>query len=59
MPEVDLIEIGCNYHLIRCPHCHKQSVQPWPGEMILFGAAKCTHCGREFVIALNEPRLGA
>ncbi len=24
--------------------------------MILFTTAKCTHCGREFLIVLNEPR---
>jgi hypothetical protein len=28
-----------------------------PGEMILFATARCTHCGREFLIALNKPRL--
>jgi len=56
MPEVDLIELGFDRHLIKCPHCQKQSVHDWPGTMILFSPAKCTHCDKQFVIALNEPR---
>jgi transposase-like protein len=56
MQDDDLIEIGPNKHLIQCPHCQKQTVHQWPGETILFSTAKCMHCGRGFVIALNQPR---
>jgi transcription elongation factor Elf1 len=57
MSEGDLIDIGSNKHLIECQHCQKQTVHHCPGDMILFAAAKCSHCGREFLIALNKPRL--
>jgi transposase-like protein len=56
MPEVDVIELGLNRHFIQCPHCQKQAILRWPGIMILFSNFKCTHCGRDFVIALNQPR---
>ncbi len=56
MPEVDVIELDLNRHLIRCPHCQGQGVVHWPGAMILFGNFRCNHCERHFVIALNEPR---
>jgi DNA-directed RNA polymerase subunit RPC12/RpoP len=56
MSEGDLIELGCNRHEIQCPHCQKQTVRNWPGNMILFATATCTHCGRKFLIALNEPQ---
>jgi transposase-like protein len=56
MPEIDLIELRLNRHLIECPHCQEQTVHNWPGTVILFSPAKCTHCGKRFVIALNQPR---
>lgn len=56
MSEGDLIDLRLDKHLIRCPHCQKQMVHNWPGTMILFAAAKCTHCGKNFLIALNEAR---
>jgi transposase-like protein len=59
MSEVDLIHFGFDKHLIKCPHCQKQVVLPWSGTMILFSPAKCAHCAREFVIALNQPRPGS
>jgi transposase-like protein len=59
MSEGNLIHISVNRHLIKCPHCQKQTVQNWSGNMILFAPAKCSHCGKEFVIALNEPRRGS
>ncbi len=52
----DLINLSFDRHLIKCPHCQEQSVHNWSGNMILFTTAKCTHCGREFLILLNEPR---
>jgi transposase-like protein len=55
MPEADIIQLGFIRHLIKCPHCEKQTVQRWPGEMILYAPAKCKQCGEEFVIVLNEP----
>jgi transposase-like protein len=58
MSEVDLIHLGFDKHLIKCPHCQKQTVHPWSGTMILFSPAKCAHCGRAFVIALNQPLPG-
>jgi transposase-like protein len=56
MPEDDSIDLGLNKHLINCPHCQKQTVHPWSGSTILFSPAKCAHCGRDFVIVLNQPR---
>jgi transposase-like protein len=56
MLEADVIQLGSVQHLIQCPHCEKQAVQKWFGTMILYTAAKCKNCGREFVIALNETR---
>jgi len=58
MSDGDLIDLDANNHLIRCPHCQKQMVHKCPGGMILFAPAKCLHCGREFVIALNKPQTG-
>ncbi|MGA2980611.1 MAG: hypothetical protein ABSD76_13560 [Terriglobales bacterium] len=58
MSEGDLINLGFDKHLIKCPHCQKQAIHQWSGTMILFSPAKCAHCGREFVIALNQPRPG-
>jgi predicted Zn-ribbon and HTH transcriptional regulator len=55
MPEADIIQLGFVKHLIECPHCQKQIVQNWPGNMILYSPAKCKECGKEFVIALNKP----
>jgi len=50
----------CRYRstelLWQCPHCHEETIHPWTGKMILFANCKCTHCGRDFVIALNQPR---
>jgi transposase-like protein len=57
MSEGDIINLGFERHLIQCPHCQRQTVHNSPGKMILFATAKCTHCGREFLIALNKPRL--
>jgi transposase-like protein len=56
MSEGDLVNLGFDRHLVQCPHCKKQVVHKWPGNMILFATAKCTHCDKEFVITLNEPR---
>jgi len=56
MPEADLIDLSPEKHLIRCPHCQKQMVHNWPGTMILFATPKCVHCGKNFLIALNEAR---
>jgi transcription elongation factor Elf1 len=56
MSEGDLINLDCNRHLVKCPHCQKQTVHNSPGKMILFATAKCGHCGREFLIAMNKPR---
>ncbi len=57
MSEVDLINLGFDRHLIKCPHCQKQIVHNWPGNVILFAATRCTHCGGEFLITMNEPRV--
>jgi transposase-like protein len=57
MSEGELINLGLNKHLIECPHCKKQIVHNWPGEKILFAKAKCASCNREFVIAMNRPRI--
>jgi hypothetical protein len=59
MSEVGLVNIGLVRHLIRCPHCEKQIVHNWPGSMILFATAKCLHCGKGFLIALNRPRAAS
>jgi len=59
MPEDDLIDLVFDRHLIKCPHCQKQSVHSWSGTMILFSPVKCSHCSQEFVIALNQPRTPA
>ncbi len=56
MPEDDVIGLGFHQHLLKCPHCQEQTVHHWPGTMILFAKAKCTHCGRDFLIALNQAR---
>ena len=57
MSDGELINLDFNRHLIQCPHCQKQTVHHCPGDMILFATAKCAHCGRAFLIALNKPRL--
>ncbi|MGA2425027.1 MAG: hypothetical protein ABSG07_13570 [Terriglobales bacterium] len=54
MSEDATINFDFDRHLITCPHCQKQSVHPWSGTMILFSPAKCTYCGRQFVILLNQ-----
>lgn len=59
MSEVGLIEIRPNKHLIKCPHCKEQTVHNWPGTTILFSTVQCTHCGREFVVTLNQPQRDA
>jgi transposase-like protein len=51
-----LIDLSDNRHLITCPHCKKQTPHSHPGNLILFAKPKCMHCGREFVVAMNEPR---
>jgi|HubBroStandDraft_4_1064222.scaffolds.fasta_scaffold02844_7 transposase-like protein len=56
MPELELIALAFDRHAIQCPHCHEETIHPWTGKMILFANCKCTHCGRDFVIALNQPR---
>lgn len=57
MSEGNLIQLSPHRHSIKCPHCQKQTVHHWPGNMILFAPAKkCANCGREFLIALNKPR---
>jgi transposase-like protein len=56
MSEAEIIHLGFIRHLVKCPHCQKQSTQNWPGNMILYTPAKCKNCGREFVIAMNKPR---
>ncbi len=56
MPELEVIELVFDRHVIQCPHCQKETVHPWPGSMILFAGFRCNHCGRDFVIALNQAR---
>jgi len=59
LPENDLLDLRVDKHLITCPHCLKQIVHHWSGTMILFSPAKCVHCRRNFVIALNQPQPAA
>ena len=56
MSDSEVIPIGFVRHLVKCPHCEQEVVHNWPGTMILYSATKCKHCGKEFVITLNEPR---
>jgi transposase-like protein len=56
MSEDDLIDLDLDRHEIKCPHCQRQTVHYWPGKTILFATVKCMHCGKEFLIVLNEPR---
>ena len=55
-PELDVIELGLDRHQIECPHCQEQTIHNWPGTTILFAMAKCTQCGKRFLIALNKPQ---
>jgi transposase-like protein len=57
MSEDSLVDLRMNRHLIECPHCQWQNVHDCAGSVILFAQAKCTRCGGEFVIAMNEPRI--
>jgi transposase-like protein len=50
------IDLGFHRHETRCPHCQQQTEYSWPGETTLFASLKCSHCGKEFVIVLDEPR---
>jgi len=56
MSDADLIDLSDNRHLLTCPHCKKQTAHRHVGSVILFATTKCTHCGQEFVVAMNEPR---
>jgi hypothetical protein len=55
MSDSDYIPLGFVRHLIKCPHCQQGIVRNWPGTMILYSPTKCKKCGKEFVIAMNEP----
>jgi transposase-like protein len=55
--DLDLIDLGLEKHEIECPLCKKQTIHNWPGKIILFAQAKCTHCAGQFLIAMNQPRL--
>jgi hypothetical protein len=55
MSDTDLIPLDLPSHLIECPHCEKETVHHSAGPMILFSPAKCVNCGRDFVIAMNQP----
>jgi transposase-like protein len=57
MPEADVIPLELVRHLVNCPHCEQQTTQSWPGNMILFAPVKCSHCGKAFVITMNEPYI--
>jgi len=57
MPEIEVIEFAFDRHVMPCPHCEKETIIRWPGSMILFAHIKCDHCGRDFLIALNQPRV--
>jgi transposase-like protein len=59
MTESDLIDLGPNKHSIQCPYCQKLTEHHSPLNAILFATPKCKHCGKEFVIALNKPRLAS
>jgi hypothetical protein len=52
-----VIDVGFDKHLVTCPHCQEQTLHLWPGSTILFATTECTHCGGEFLIVQNEPRL--
>ncbi len=57
MPEDELIALDCEKHELQCPHCKKPTVHDSPGKIILFAAARCMHCGQDFVIAMDKPHL--
>jgi transposase-like protein len=57
MSDLDVIELVFDRHVIQCPHCHEETVHPWRGKIILFADFKCNRCGKDFVIALNQPRV--
>jgi transposase-like protein len=59
MSDVDLIDLSDNCHLLTCPRCNKQTAHRYTGSVILFATTKCAHCGQEFVVAMNEPRIPA
>ena len=50
------IDLAFDTHRLKCPHCMEEIVHSWPGCTIPFSSAKCDHCGRAFLIVLNEPR---
>jgi DNA-directed RNA polymerase subunit RPC12/RpoP len=45
-------------HELECPHCQGRTQHSSPGTSILFGAAKCEHCGRQFLIVQNKSWQG-
>jgi len=57
MPKLELIDFALDRHEIECPLCKKQTIQNWPGKIILFAQAKCINCEGQFLIAMNRPRL--
>jgi hypothetical protein len=56
MAKLDLIDFALDRHEIECPLCKKQTIQNWPGKIILFAQAKCINCEGQFLIAMNRPR---
>jgi transposase-like protein len=57
MSDADLIDLGFDRHEIKCPHCQRQTVHHSPGRIILLAKPSCVHCGGEFLVAMNEPRI--
>jgi hypothetical protein len=53
----ELVSLALDRHEFTCPHCQGQAVRLWPGRTILFATVTCTHCGLEFFVVQNEPRL--
>ena len=57
MPEDELIALDFEKHELQCPHCKKPTVHDSPGKIILPATARCAHCGQDFLIALDKPRI--
>src|ERR1700733_12373505 len=56
-PDLELVSLALDRHEFTCPHCQERAVRLWPGRTILFAEVTCTHCGLEFLVVQNEPRL--
>jgi hypothetical protein len=56
-PGQQLLDLALDRHNIQCPHCHEQTEHLWPGSVILLAELNCAHCGRQFLVAQNEPWL--